>query len=197
MGSSIMARLSVVSDSLAGADHIRRQLADAFDIRIVGLAQIPQRKPDHYTVVDVNLKNSSHLLALKEWMKSKPKGAKAIFLTDRGSRIEMIRAYAIGATDVVNRPTDPKVLLQTLRGDFTALTADASDFAAGTAQGVVAAHDGLQNIFSSAVLGGTLDRQQSARRARRSSARSNRRALLPGWTRFASITARPTSIACS
>jgi putative nucleotidyltransferase with HDIG domain len=90
-------------------------------------------------------------------MKSKPKGAKAIFLTDRGSRIEMIRAYAIGATDVVNRPTDPKVLLQTLRGDFTALTADASDFAAGTAQGVVAAHDGLQNIFSSAVLGETLD----------------------------------------
>src|SRR5262245_2859425 len=102
-----MTRLSVVSNSLTDADDLRRQLSNVFEIQLVDIEQIPQLKPDQYNVVDVDLKDSSCLPALKEWMKSKPKGAKAIFLTNKNSRIETIRAYAIGATDVLQRPTDP------------------------------------------------------------------------------------------
>ena len=87
-----MTPLSVISDSPHGADGLRRQLAGLFDVQFVDLKQIDQLKPEAYTVVDIDLKNTAHLLALKEWMKSKPKTAKAIFLTERNSRIETVRA---------------------------------------------------------------------------------------------------------
>jgi putative nucleotidyltransferase with HDIG domain len=154
-----MTRLSVISDSPYDADSLRRQLADSFDVHLIDLQHIGKTKPDAYTVVDVDLKNTSHLLALKEWMKSKPKAAKAVFLTEKNSRIEAVRAQAIGATDILPRPADAKALLRTLWSDFTTLSARPSGLPAETAQGIVAAHDGLQTIFSSALLGEPLDRQ--------------------------------------
>jgi len=155
----IMTRLSVISDSPSDADGLRRQLAGVFDVRFVDLQHIAKTKPDAYTVVDVDLKNTDHLLALKEWMKSKPKAAKAIFLTERNSRIETVRAQAIGATDILHRPADAKLLLRALWSDFTTLSAAPSGLLAGATEGIVAAHDGLHTIFSSALLGEQLDRQ--------------------------------------
>jgi putative nucleotidyltransferase with HDIG domain len=154
-----MTRLCVISDSPADADSLRRQLADVFDVHLVDFQQIAGTKPDVYTLVDVDLKNTSYLLALKEWMKSKPKAAKAIFLAEKNSRIEAVRAQAIGATDVLHRPADAKALLRTLWSDFTTLSARPSGLPVGTAQGIVAANDGLQSIFSSALLGEPLDRK--------------------------------------
>src|SRR5438445_13894220 len=92
-------------------------------------------------------------------MKGKPKNAKAIFLADKTSRIETIRAYAIGATDILHRPIDAKALLKALWSEFMALGAGLSDFPAGNAQGAAAAHDGLRNIFSSAVFGEAIDQE--------------------------------------
>src|SRR5262245_40082884 len=112
-----MTPLSVICESPSDADSLRRQLTGMFDVQLVDLKQIAQTKPHAYTVVDVDLKNTAHLLALKEWMKSKPKTAKAIFLTEKNSRIETVRAQAIGATDVLHRPADPKLLLKTLWSD--------------------------------------------------------------------------------
>src|SRR5262249_32265551 len=113
-------------------------------------------KPGPRTVIDVDLREPSRLIAIKEWIRSKPKDAKAIFVTDKSSRIETIRAHAIGATDVVHRPADPLLLLRMLDSEFTAL-ATANNLPVGISQGVIAANDGLQNIFSVAALGTPLD----------------------------------------
>ena len=99
-----MNRLSFVSDSTFDAERLRRQLAGLLDVQFVDFADIRQTKPGRFTVVSANLNNSSHLLDLKEWMKSKPKGGKVIFATYPGSRLEATQAYALGATDIVNKP---------------------------------------------------------------------------------------------
>jgi len=151
-----MSPLTLVSDSVDRGGRLSRNLAAAFDVQWIVLDQIVGTKPARYTVVDVDLRESSRLLPIKEWIRSKPKDGKAVFVTNKSCRIETIRAYAIGATDVVHRPADPLVLLRMLNSDFTAL---AGGLPVGTAQGVIAASGGLQNIFSVATLGGPLDQE--------------------------------------
>jgi putative nucleotidyltransferase with HDIG domain len=152
-----MNRLSFVSDSTFDAERLRRQLAGLLDVRFIELANLHRSKPDRFTVVSANLSNASHLLDLKEWMKSKPKDGKVIFATHAGSRIETTQAYALGATDVVTNPIDAKELLQKIWSDFAVLGGDSSEFSAQGHQGAAAAHDGLQMIFSATSLGETLD----------------------------------------
>jgi putative nucleotidyltransferase with HDIG domain len=152
-----MNRLSFVSDSTFDAERLRRQLAGIFNVRFIDLAQVRQSEPDRFTVVSANMGNASRLLDLKEWMKSKPKGGKVIFVTRPDSHIETTQAYALGATDVVSSPINAKELLKKLWGDFAVLAGDASEFTAQGHQGAAAAHDGLQTIFTAACLGEALD----------------------------------------
>ena len=152
-----MNRLSFVSDSTFDAERLRRQLAGLLDVQFVQLADLHRSKPDRFTVVSANLSNASGLLDLKEWMKSKPKDGKIIFVTQPGSRIETTQAYALGATDVVNCPIDAKELLKTVWSDFAVLGGDCADLRTQGHQAAAAAHDGLQTIFNSACLGEALD----------------------------------------
>jgi putative nucleotidyltransferase with HDIG domain len=151
-----MNRLSFVSDSTFDAERLRRQLAGLLDVHFVDLAGILRSKPGPFTVVSAKFSNASHLLDLKEWVKSKPKGGKVIFATRPGSRHEQTQAYALGATDVVNSPIDAKELLQKIWSDFAVLGGDPAELSAQGHVGAAAAHDGLQSIFS-ICRGGTLD----------------------------------------
>lgn len=152
-----MNQLSFVSESTFDAERLRRQLAGLLDVRFVGLADIHRSKPDRFTVVSADLSNTSRLLDLKEWMKSKPRDGKVIFATRTGSRIETTQAFALGATDIVSSPIDVKELLKTIWNDFTVLGGDSSDLRAQGHVGAAAAHDGLQTIFNAACLGEPLD----------------------------------------
>lgn len=152
-----MNRLAFVSDSTFDAERLRRQLAGLLEVRFIGLADIHRAKPDRFTVVAADLGNASGLLDLKEWMKSRPKGAKVIFATQPGSRLETTQAYALGATDVVSTPIDVKELLQKIWSDFAVLAGDSSELVAQGHPGVAAAHDGLQAIFTTACLGEAFD----------------------------------------
>ena len=155
-----MNRLSFVSDSTFDAERLRRQLAGLLDVHFVELANIRRSKPSRFTVISANLGNAAHLLDLKEWMKSKPKGGKVIFATHPGSRIETTQAYALGATDIVTNPIDVKELLQKIWSDFAVLAGDSSEFKAHGHQAAAAAHDGLQMIFSATCLGEAVDASQ-------------------------------------
>jgi putative nucleotidyltransferase with HDIG domain len=152
-----MNRICVVSDSEFDVARLRRQLAGLFEVRSVDPAGIRQSKPDQFTIVATGLQDSSRVLDLKEWMKSKPKNGKMIFATSADSRIEAAQAYALGATDILHRPIDAQALLKILWGDFSALAGDSSDFRKQGHPGVAAAHDGMQSLFSSACLGEPLD----------------------------------------
>ena len=149
--------LSFVSTSETSAAALRRQMNGTLDIRFLPLDRILDRTPEYYTIVDVNLKNTSHLLELKEWLRRRPKGGKAIFLTDKSSRIESVQAFALGATDVMHHPLSERELLTRLWGEFTSLVDDPSELQVPHSQGVAEAVGALQNIFLSACVGGHLD----------------------------------------
>lgn len=152
-----MNRLSFVSDSRLDADRLRRQLAGIIDVRFVDLGKIRDVKPDRLTVVSTSLHDPSRLLDIKEWMKSKPKGGKVIFVTRTDSRMETTQAFALGATHVLKEPIDPKALLKNIWGDFTDLASGSSEFSAQGGRGAAAAQEGLQAIFASACLGEALN----------------------------------------
>ena len=152
-----MNRLSFVSDSAFDAERLRRQLAGIVDVRFVQLEQIRDVKPDHFTIVSTNLHDASRLLGIKEWMKSKPKDGKVIFVTRPDSRAETTQAFALGATDILSQPIDAKELLKKLWSDFTVLAGDPSEFGAQSHRGAARAQDGLQAIFASAYLGEALN----------------------------------------
>ena len=137
-----MNRLSFVSDSAFDAERLRRQLAGIVDVRFVQLEQIRDVKPDHFTIVSTNLHDASRLLGIKEWMKSKPKDGKVIFVTRPDSRAETTQAFALGATDILSQPIDAKELLKKLWSDFTVLAGDPSELGAQSHRGAARAQDG-------------------------------------------------------
>ena len=146
-----------VSTCEAGAADLRRQVKSALDVRFLPLDRISDQTPEYYTIVDVNLKNTPHLLELKEWLKRKPNGGKAIFLTDKSSRIESMQAFALGATDVMHHPLREQELMTRLRGEFTSLVDDPPGLRLPHSPGVAEAVGALQSIFLSACVGGHLD----------------------------------------
>ena len=151
-----MNRLSFVSDSTFELERLRRQLAGILDVRLVDPARLRDDAPDRFTVVSTDLHDPSRLLDIKEWMKSKPKDGKVIFVTRPNSRMETTQALALGATDTVSQPIDTKELLSKLWSDFTVLANDKSDFSTQGHSGAAAAQDSLQAIFASACLGEAL-----------------------------------------
>ena len=158
--------LSIYREKTAQADDIRRSLAGHFEVRILGLERMLDLEPEEFTVVDVTLKQTARLLDIKDWLKRKPPDGKAILVVDKTSRIEVARAYSIGATDVVERPIDSSDLLGKLKvprdsatqlGNFAVLAGDAPTLFVHSAPGIATAIDTLQGLFSAACLAQTVD----------------------------------------
>jgi putative nucleotidyltransferase with HDIG domain len=152
-------QLAVYSDDPDESGPLVKQLGGVFDLSCHALDRVPAHGPDLYTVVDTSLKDPAHLIALKDWMARRPKDGKVIFVIDKTSRLEETRAFALGATGVVQRPLRKRDLLKSLWGDFALLAREADGFRAESPQRVVVAFDALENIFSTACLGGSLDPQ--------------------------------------
>ena len=77
-----MNRLTLFSNSHAETERLRRQVAGFIEVRAFAAAQIPEIKPDQFTLVATSLKDTGRLLDLKDWMKSRPRDGKVIFVTD-------------------------------------------------------------------------------------------------------------------
>jgi putative nucleotidyltransferase with HDIG domain len=154
-----MYQLSIICDSPAKSEDIRRPLAGMFDIHFVGLNDIQSVSPDQYTIFDIDLVDvdSQHATKVKEWLKRKPSDGKVIFIIDETSRLEAVRAHALGAADVAHRPIDGKIILSKFWGDLSSLASSQSGSPTGKIEAVNSASEALQNIFSSACLGGSLN----------------------------------------
>ena len=190
-----MHQIAYFGDLHVNRDRLRKQLASLCEIEFKPVASSLDSKLGTYTVFDIDLNDPTHLLKLKDKLKSRPKDAKVVFVTDKTSRLQDTRAFAIGATDVIHRPVDGRTLLTKLWGEARSLADETPESPENSGPGVVAAADTLRGIFSAACTGGSPTRLRSSRPATRSSARSRRRGLRHGSIRFARITARPTSIA--
>jgi putative nucleotidyltransferase with HDIG domain len=152
-----MSRLSILCNFSGHAEDIRKCLADIFEIQFVRCDDIRGTHPEQYIIVDTKLNDPAVLTNLKDWLKRKPKDGKAIFITDKASRVEDVQAFAIGATDVVHRPVDRTGLISKLWGDFSSLAGRPSEFLTEKSEGIEAAIGSLQDIFSLACHGGTLN----------------------------------------
>jgi putative nucleotidyltransferase with HDIG domain len=152
-----MDELAIYSDKATEAEDLRNLLGKRFELRFFGLSHIRDHKPGYYTLFDIHLKDSSRVVELKEWLEQKPEDGKAIFIVDRASHLEMMRAHAIGATHVLHRPLRRFDLRPVLWADFAAIGGNATDLPPDVPSSVSAAFDALQNVFSSACLGERLD----------------------------------------
>ena len=71
---------------------------------IRSLEPLGDAEPGHYTLFDIDLDDELQLIALRDWLRRRPTNARVIFATDKASRLQNTRAYALGATDVIHRP---------------------------------------------------------------------------------------------
>jgi putative nucleotidyltransferase with HDIG domain len=90
---------------------------------------------------------------LKAWLAKKPKDAKAIFVLNKASHVDVVRANAIGATQVVRRPLNERELLTGLLGEFNTICQDSRAIPDEVGPGVSAGLDALRDVFLSACLG--------------------------------------------
>jgi putative nucleotidyltransferase with HDIG domain len=150
--------LLVVCDSLRETQSVRQQLEGVFKIVPVPVNRLREvGPPGPFTLIGTNLGDVAQISEIRDWLRKRPKGAKVVFITKRSSRLETLQAYAIGATDLVHRPFDGKMLLRKLYGDFAALAGTTADFPTEGFPGVAAAFGALQDIFASVCLDGHLD----------------------------------------
>ncbi|TMJ05457.1 MAG: HD domain-containing protein [Alphaproteobacteria bacterium] len=152
-----MHRISIIGDSRARVDDLHRQFPSVADVEFRSLEQLSDAEPGHYTLFDIDLDDVSQLVALRDWLRRRPAHAKVIFATDKASRLQNTRAYALGATDVIHRPLAGKTLLTKFWGDVSTLAHESPAAETQAAPGVAAAVDVLKNIFSAACLGAPIE----------------------------------------
>jgi putative nucleotidyltransferase with HDIG domain len=150
-----MNRLLVVVDDPAKTDAIKAQLSRALDLEFLPVEGLWGRTPDADLLLDINLRDEHGLLSVREWLKHRKARQNLIFMVDRASRIDMIQAAALEATDIYPRPVDLKAILNCLLGDFDGLILDASHIREFPAVGP--ALDALENIFAASRFGDDLN----------------------------------------
>src|ERR1043166_1832375 len=106
-----MNSLSIIGASAESKEFFRSALSGIFESHFVEIADIGQSAPGLCTLVDVDLNNVRYVPYLKTWLKTNPAGRKIVFVTDKNSRTQAERAFAIGASDLVHRPIQSAELL--------------------------------------------------------------------------------------
>lgn len=149
--------VTIVADARADVDDLPAQFAGIFDIQIVSIPEAFRSSPGAMTLFDIDLNKGAILPGVGEWLRRKPKSAKAIFLIDKASHLQQARASSLGATDVLLRPFNPRELITKVLGDVSALSADSTNDAIRKSPAVSMAINAIRDIFSSACLGGELD----------------------------------------
>ncbi len=153
-----MNRLAAICDLPEDAQRIRQYLEGIFETQCVSSHQLAETEPpSYYTIVGVDLDNFDRVRALKQWLSRRPKYAKLAFIVDKGSRLDVARAYAVGATHLVHRPVDANALLTSFFGDFKLLSTASPEFEAEASPGIAAALTSLQDVFISVYSGETPD----------------------------------------
>jgi putative nucleotidyltransferase with HDIG domain len=152
-----MHQISVVGEMRARPEELARALADLFVIDFRPMPVALECAPKHHTLIDIDLNDDPQLLRLKQWLRRKPRGAKVVFVTDKTSRLQEVRAYGLGATAIIHHPIDGRTLLNKLWGDGATLATISGAPQGELTAGVAAATDALRNIFSAACSGAPVD----------------------------------------
>lgn len=148
-----MNRITVISDSMERVSDIKVRLAQYFETEYFHLDKLPDAALGEFTYVDINLTGSAQVSNLKHWLKRRPKDGQVIFGVNRGSHLQSIQAYAIGATDLFPRPVEGKLLSWKLAGGISSIATGAPGSASEPYEDISACMNALQNIFAAAISG--------------------------------------------
>jgi putative nucleotidyltransferase with HDIG domain len=149
-------RLSVITDSMNSSQAVGRELESAFVIRALDRRGVLRAEPSKYSVCDIDLDNNTHLSELRQWLARRPRSGKVVFAVSPGVRQQVVQAYALGATDVVERPMARGALLNVLFGDITGLAGTGTELVPGS-KGIAAGIKALQGVFAAAMEGSPVD----------------------------------------
>jgi putative nucleotidyltransferase with HDIG domain len=152
-----MNKLCIFSDGADKAETLRRQFGGIFELMFLDLDHVHAAEPQSCLLFDIDLRDSQRLPKLRESLSRRPKDSKVVFVTDKASHVQVIQARALGATGIVHRPYDAKVLVKKLLGEFETLSNVDPESPIKQAPGVGAALDALHEVFLSATCGARLD----------------------------------------
>ena len=94
-----MQSVNVVSGSRGRLVELKAALSGHFEAAYLSLDDLPRSKPKRITVLDIDLRQSSQVQAVKIWLSARPANAQIIVgIDDKTSYLEVTQACAIGAT---------------------------------------------------------------------------------------------------
>jgi len=148
-----MERIMIVADTGDMADGLTQRLPQSIAIERAHTDDLPDSGPGAMTVVDVDLRNRALVERLKPWLKGGVMQGQVAFCVDRGSRLEPIQAYALGATCILPRPIDPDLIAEKIRCGVGQLCQGPGQTADEFFEYISAGVDALQSAFAAAISG--------------------------------------------
>jgi putative nucleotidyltransferase with HDIG domain len=140
-----MQSIAVISSSRGRLAALRAVLSGHVEANYVGLEDLPSIKPGHVTILDIDLRQTLQVHAVKIWLAARPANAQVLVgIDDKASYLEVTQACAIGATSVVSRPFDGARLHRALTAPVAHNPAHDATFDPASELGV------LQTMFASA-----------------------------------------------
>lgn len=145
----------VVSDSTTRALEIVRHLSSVVPAQSVRLQDLDRHAPTKLTIIDVDLRGRERIGRLRRWLRARPTSGVVFVAVDQTQHIDVVRANAIGATDLIGRHCSRDDLLARLRSRRDRVPPGEAD--PGEADGIGTAIAALQNVFAAATAGVKLD----------------------------------------
>jgi putative nucleotidyltransferase with HDIG domain len=154
-----MNRITVISDSVEWASDFKASLTQYFETACFHLDELPDAVLGEFTFVDINLIDPAQVSNLKRWLERRPTNGRIIFGVNRESHLQTMQAYALGATDLLPRPVDGRLLWWQLSGGLSSIAKNPAESVSEFCEDISACVNALQNMFSAAMLGAVLDLQ--------------------------------------
>ena len=102
-----MQSIAVISSSQSRLAALRLLLSRHFEADYVELDALPSIRPGQVTILDIDLRQTMQVHAIKIWLAARPANAQVLVgIDDKASYLEVTQACAIGATSVIPRPFD-------------------------------------------------------------------------------------------
>jgi putative nucleotidyltransferase with HDIG domain len=102
-----MQSIAVISSSQSRLAALRSLLSGHFEADYVELDALPSFRPGQVTILDIDLRQTMQVHAIKIWLAARPANAQVLVgIDDKASYLEVTQACAIGATSVIPRPFD-------------------------------------------------------------------------------------------
>lgn len=146
-----MDRITVISDSVGLASDHAARLARYFETECFQVSELPAAAPGELVFIDIDLRDAAQVSRLRGWLRRRPTNGQVIFGVNQESHVETIQAYAIGATGLVPRPVDGRLLSRKLSGGRSLIAKHFAEATAESRAGISSGMNALQTIFAAAI----------------------------------------------